>query len=410
MSSHKISDVQYALNLNWLPPGLTAAGARESKKTKELLALKSQPVAYAELKSRIGLQLGASHDADDIGLAPAAALFAQAHPLAILVERLESNLFWLCVTEEGSIFPAGDLVGNRDLISARAAEVIADFSGREIQIFDQRQDFFDARESIAMSFKELTKDVIPSDEDQCRPILSRSYKKPLAVLAAAALLALGSYGAWQLTPDFGEDRAALHAQRKAAEKAEMLQRERQAVADSVAQNTPLLLASFSDLIMSRPQRMGGWQLLSYEWNGGSVLATWHRGHGRIADLLQRIEHDSVEFDETTGNVIEQLELPTELAPQTVELDAHLGRASERHLMFDRLAALPGTWSMAPAAITGKEYPVHTSQIQGSSDRLSQLLETAVLIRGQPLTVSSLTTRLFPNMGWKLTGTYYEVSK
>ncbi len=409
MSSYSFSDSSYALNLNWLPPGLVAAGARESKKTKEMHALKPTPVGYAELKSKIGPQLGTTHDSNDLGLASAAALFAQAQPLSILVERLEPNLFWLCVTEEGAIFPAGDLVGNRDLISARVAEVIADFSGREIQIFDKRQDFFEARESIAESFSELIRDFAPSEENQCRPVQSRSYKKPLIASAAGVLLAVGFYSAWHLLPNFGEDSEVLRAQRKAAQTAALLHQERQIITDAVAQNTPLLLASFSDLIASRPQRMGGWQLLSYEWSGGTVRAIWRREHGRIVDLLQRIEHDSVKFDETTGNVIEQLELPTELEPQTVELNAHLGRASERHLMFDRLAALPGTWSMAPAAITGNEYPVYTSQIQGSSDRLSQLLETAVLIRGQPLTVSSLTTRLFPKMEWKLTGTYYEVS-
>ena len=408
MSSHEFGDARYALNLTWLPPGLVAPAARENKKLKELRSLKSQPAGYAELASRMGLQLGATHDSDDVGLVSAAALFAQAQPLAILVERLEPNLFWLCVTEEGSIFPAGDLVGNRELISTRLAEVIADFSGREVHRFDRHQDFFDKSDSIAESFSELIRDIAPSEENECRPIQARSYKKPFIALAAFALLALVGYGASQLFHIWG-DEEALRAQRAAAQKAARLKQERQAVIDALAQNTPLLLASFRDLIAARPQRMGGWRLLGYEWKGGNALAIWRREHGRIADLLQRIEHDNVVFDEKTGNVIEQLELPDQLEPQTLELDAHLGQKSERHLMFDRLAALPGTWSMAPANEAGTEYRVHTSQIQGSSDRLSQLLETAVLIRGQPLAISSLTTRIFPQLEWKLTGTYYERS-
>lgn len=409
MSSYSLADNSYALNLNWLPPGLVAAGARESRKTKELHALKPLPVGYAELKSRIGLQLGATHDTDDIGLVSAAALFAQAQPLAILVERLDSNLFWLCITEEGSIFPAGDLVGNRDLITARVAEVIADFSGREIQIFDKHQDFFEAHESIAGSFFDLTQDITPSEEDQCQPIQSRSYKKPLIALAASVMLAVGGYSAWHMIPIFGEDREALRAQRVAVKKAAQLQQERQSITDAVAQNTPLLLASFGDLIASRPQRLGGWRLISYEWKAGKVLAIWRRQHGRIVDLLERLGHDNVEFDEKTGNVIEWLQLPTQLAPQAVELETQLGRKSERHLMFDQLAALPGTWSMTPATVTGEEFPVHVSQILGSSDRLSQLFETAVLLRQQPLVVSSLTTQLPPKLEWKLTGIYYELS-
>ena len=409
MSAHLLSDTHYALNLNWLPPGLVAAGARESKKIKELLALKSQPAGYAELTSRIGLQLGATHDADDIGLASAAALFAQSQPLAILVERIEPNLFWLCVTEEGSIFPAGDLVGNRDLISARLAEVIADFSGREVHIFDRHQDFFDEKESIARDFSELTSEILASEENQCRPIQARSYKKPLVALAACALLALVGYGTWSLLPLLGEDQEALRAQRLEAQKAARLQQERQAVIDALTQNTPFLLASFGDLIVSRPLRLGGWRLRKYEWKDGQVIATWQREHGRIADLLEQLGHNQFEFDEKTGDVLERLELPTELDAQPAELEPQLGRTSERHLMFDRLAAMPGTWSMAPATVTGTEYPVRTSQIHGSSNRLSQLFQTAALLQRSPLTVSALTSELPPKLKWKLTATYYEFS-
>ena len=62
----------------------------------------------------------------------------------------------------------GPLSATEDLISARLAEVIADFSGREVHIFDRHQDFFDEKESIARDFSELTRDILASEENQCR--------------------------------------------------------------------------------------------------------------------------------------------------------------------------------------------------------------------------------------------------
>ena len=92
-------------------------------------------------KRPAGTQLGATIDHDDIGLPSAAAWLAQAQHSAVLVERLPENLYWLCAIEDGAVFPAGDMVGGKDLIAARLDEIRTDIAGSGILMYDKTGSF-----------------------------------------------------------------------------------------------------------------------------------------------------------------------------------------------------------------------------------------------------------------------------
>jgi len=81
MSVHKLSDhMTYALGLNWLPPGVLPSSASENRMVRELRHLKSTPLAFMNLESSIGLQLGATYDSNDVNFESAAAKLAVLHP------------------------------------------------------------------------------------------------------------------------------------------------------------------------------------------------------------------------------------------------------------------------------------------------------------------------------------------
>jgi len=112
------------------------------------------------------------------------------------VERLEENKFWLCVTEDGAIFLSGDLVGDRDIVSARLSEIMFDFSGREVKTYDKHKVFLGAEQAIQLDFADLTKDSIANTNFCCRPLQSSSRRIPLLAMVICLTLLVSTYGIW----------------------------------------------------------------------------------------------------------------------------------------------------------------------------------------------------------------------
>ena len=155
--------------------------------------MKPPPVGFVQLETAGGTQLGATIDQDDIGLPSAAAWLAQAQHSAVLVESLTENLYWLCATEDGAVFPAGDMVGGKDLIAARLDEIRTDIAGSGILMYDKTGSFglIDAE---PLDFSDLAAGFDAAADSICQPTSRRSLKKPLAILATVLLITASGYG------------------------------------------------------------------------------------------------------------------------------------------------------------------------------------------------------------------------
>ena len=197
MTVYSLVDRKLALGLKWLAPGAIPAGAGAGRKARELAHMKPPPVGFVQLETAGGTQLGATIDPDDIGLPSAAAWLAQAQLSAVLVESLAENLYWLCAIEDGAVFPAGDMVGGKDLIAARLDEIRTDIAGSGILMYDKTGSFglIDAE---PLDFSDLAAGVDAAADILCQPARSRSLKKPLAVLATVLLITASGYGARSL--------------------------------------------------------------------------------------------------------------------------------------------------------------------------------------------------------------------
>ena len=136
-------------------------------------------------------------DKEDIGLQSAAAWLAQAQLSAVLVESLPENLYWLCAIEDGAVFPAGDMVGGKDLIAARLDEIRTDIAGSGIRMYDKTGSFglIDAE---PLDFSDLAAGFDAAADILCQPARTRSLKKPLAILATVLLITASGYGARNL--------------------------------------------------------------------------------------------------------------------------------------------------------------------------------------------------------------------
>ncbi len=408
MTVHRLSDNhEYALDLKWLPPGVVSVSASESRKGKELQTLSPPPKVYTQLQSDIGIQLGASVDGAAIGLPSAAAQFAKVYSAGILIERLTDDLFWLCVTEDGAIFPSGDMVGNRDVISVRIAEILHDFSGRKIQIFDKHQDFVEEHKSTAKNFADLTQNLVFEDSIQCQNVYVRSLRIPIISVISSVILAVCVYFGWNYFNSLEIDEQTSKAQSLLEEKATKLAKERQLIVDSLAQDSSILLSSFSDLASSRPRYLGGWQLKKVSCDGKTCKAIWQRRHGQIADLLQHLGTVNTILDEQSGTIFETLLLSEEIQSRKVNLESDLGNPNQRYQMLDQLALLPGTWSISESTPSGSEFPIRISSVKGASERFSELINVANLLGNHPFVIQEISADITPKFKWSLSAKYYE---
>ena len=405
MTMHSLDGRRLALGLKWLAPGAIPAGAGAGRKARELAGMKPPPVGFVQLETAGGTQLGATTDKEDIGLQSGAAWLAQAQLSAVLVERLTENLYWLCAIEDGAVFPAGDMVGGKDLIAARLDEIRTDIAGSGILMYDKTGSFglIDAE---PLDFSDLAAGFDADTDIICQPTRSRSLKKPLAVLATVLLITASGYGARDLylsymdtTLESGQDDLAQRRAKSLNDEKNLLQRE-------LEQNAPALLATIADTISSRPLRAAGWRATQYEWSGNQVAAIWRREHGSMAGIAEHLADAQFNLNEKTGQVVESFEFPAPLLSDTAPLEDRLGGLQERMALIDLMAYLPGKWSLSPATSSGKHYKINRSSFSGEAETLHTAIDVARVLRSLPIRIRTVTISLETPHVWNIEGDYY----
>ena len=405
MTVHSLDGRRLALGLKWLPPGAVPTGASAGRKARELAGMKPPPVGFVQLETTGGLQLGATTDQEDIGLKSAAAWLAQAQLSAVLVERLTENLYWLCATEDGAIFPAGDMVGGKDLIAARLDEIRTDIAGSGICMYDKTGSFglIDAE---PLDFSDLAAGFDADADILCQPTRSRNLKKPLAILATVLLITASGYGARSLYLSYMDASLESDQDVQAQRQTRRLNDERKLLHQELEQNAPALLATLADTISGRPLRAAGWRATQYEWSGNQVTATWRREHGSMAGITEHLGSAQFSLDEKTGQVVEQFEFPAPLLSDAAPLEDRLGGLQERMTLIDLMANLPGKWSLQLAKAAGKHYPIRRSTFSGSGETLHTAVEIARVLRSLPIRIKTVTISLAKPHVWNIEGDYY----
>ena len=405
MTVHTLDGRRVALGLRWLAPGAIPAGAGAGRKARELAHLKPPPVGFVQLDTAGGTQLGATIDQDAIGLPSAAAWLALAQSSAVLIEKLDSDQYWLCAIEDGSVFPAGDMVAGKDLIAARLDEIRTDIAGSGILMYDKTGSFglIDAE---PLDFSDLAVGFDAAGDIICQPARRRSLKKPLAVLATVLLLAASGYGARDLYLSYMDASLESGQDAQAQRRAKSLNDEKNLLRRELEQNAPALLATLADTISSRPLRAAGWRAAQYEWSGNQVTATWRREHGSMAGIAEHLHSAQYSLDEKTGQVVEQFEFPAPVLPDTASLEDRLGGLQERMTLIDLMAYLPGKWSLQLATTAGKHYPIRRSTFSGEAETLHAAVEIARVLRSLPIRIRTVTISLENPLSWNIEGDYY----
>ncbi len=406
MTTHRFCNEEMAINITWLAPVLWSTPSRERRKIRELMSLPLNPVGYAELETSVGYQLGATPDHNDVGLISAGALLAQAQRSAVLVQQLDEDRFWLCTVEDGAVFPAGDLVGNREFIAERLREIRSDIAGKNIPLFDKSASFA-IEDALPSDFDDLVNGVKPTSDISCKPITSKKVNKTGLIAISIGLITCLSIGTWQYF-SYMEKAQAQHMQNQQATQNAHNQK-RLALQRSLNQNSSALLATIADKIFDRPLRAAGWRVHSYEWQNDVILVTWHRNHGSISDIKKYLAEGEYQFFEDATSLVEKIEFPATVRAQADDVETRLANASDRLQLLDTLSALPGQWSLKPARPIGDDYPVTRAQLSGNSNQLHEMIATAVSLKDLPLKVSRITVRLGDSFQWELEGDYFAKS-
>ncbi len=392
-----------AIGLTWLAPALRSPTGRERRKTRELLSLDMNVVGYTEMETPAGSQLGATPDKEDLGLNSGAAHLAQAQRSVVLIERLAANLYWLCTIEDGAVFPAGDLIGQKFFIEERLKEIRSDIAGKNIPLYDKFGEF-EIEGALNLDFAELVDGVAPASDITCRPIQTRKLNKPVLGVAVGALLACSAVGAWQYIDHADEaDRQRLLRQ-QAFQKT--FDQERVALSQQLSQHAALLLATLSDTVYDRPLRAGGWRTHSYEWQDDVISVTWLREHGDVNDISAYLESRQFEFSHDAKIVTEIIPFAATLRSEDDEFEKRLDQKSERMQLLDQLAKLPGHWTLDPARPFGERYPVTRSRLIGGSSQLNEMIAAAISLKELPLHVSRVKVTLADSFSWELEGDYF----
>ncbi len=405
MTVHTLDGRRLALGLKWLAPGAIPVGAGAGRKARELAHMKPPPVGFVQLETAGGSQLGATIDPDDIGLPSAAAWLAQAQRSAVLVERLPENLYWLCAIEDGAVFPAGDIIGDKDLIAARLDEIRTDIAGTGILMYDKTGSFglIDAE---PLDFSDLAAGFEAAADILCQPTRTRSLKKPLAVLATVLLIAAGGYGARNLYLSYMDASLESDQDVQAQRQTRQLNNEKNLLHQELTQNAPALLATLADTISGRPLRAAGWRATQYEWSGNLVAATWRREHGSMAGIAEHLRSAQYSLNEKTGQVVEQFDFPAPQLTEASPLEDRLGGLQERMTLIDLMATLPGKWSLSPATSSGKHYTIKRSSFSGEAETLHAAIEVARLLRSLPIRINTVTISLENPHVSNIEGDYY----
>lgn len=253
---------------------------------------------------------------------------------------------------------------------------------------------------------ELVSGSEPDSRGICKGVKTRGLRKPVISLAAAAALAACGFSAWLWHQQSQEAAVAVSYEDAAQRKELARQQEMTELENRLAQDSSALLKKFVDVVFERPIRSAGWQVSSYEWNSGIVTAVWTRRHGNISDLATHLSDGEWVFDESTGKIFEQIQLP---APQKERRSAQewLEEAAARYLFLDILSLTPGTWTLAKPASAGKHYRFSKSELSGSSRNLSGAILAADYIQGQPIHITRIVADLNGWFTWNLEGEFYE---
>ncbi len=368
------------------------------------MTISPTPAGYADLTTRDGIQTGVTTDSSHLNIRPAAAVLAQAVTTAIVISALSDDMFWLCAVEEGAVWPVGDLTGSRDRIAARLAEILQDVP--DAAVHDHTGMFHS--QASARTFADLVTDSYETGTTVQPLSASTSPRRKIGIVAAAAaILIVGYFGRtylWQpespsvVRPDPAEQAAAA------------LDREREAVREALSRNAGVVLAQFVDLIYDRPLRAAGWQLVSYEWTvDGELTARWQRRHGNIETMDEYLSGSLWTFDEPTGEIVETIPFETPPIDAATPLSDLLDTGPGRYEFLDQLSAFEGLWSLAAANPAGLHVDVTRSLLTGSSKRLANALEVALVFHGAPIRITKLEATLTRGSGWKLAGEFYENS-
>ncbi len=403
MAIHRFYNKDWAIGMTWYAPVIWPATGRERRKSRALRSQKVIPVGYAELETPVGYQLGATTDSSDLGLECAAALLAQTQQSAVLIEQLAADLYWLCTIEDGAVFPAGDLVGTKDLITERLREIRSDIEGKSIPIYDKSR-VFDIDDAIEYDFSDLVEDRTSESDITCRPVKAIKFgKTTVSTLAGAVVLSL-AFGAWQYFNGINQSEQQQLLHQQAAEQS--LNQEILTLQQSLAQNSPALLATFADHIFERPMRAAGWRTHSYEWRDDAIEVTWHRGHGSITDITEHLGPGEFKFHENGNTVTEKLAFPATIRTEEQNLETRLSDQTDRFHLLETIATLPGKWTLRPPKPIGKLYPATRSQLSGTSAKLHEMIETAFSLKNLPVQVSRIKVTLDDSFKWELEGNYF----
>ena len=405
MSAHLIAGRKLAAGLTWLVPGTLPTTSSEARKAREFQTIKPAPLGYAELETPAGTQTGATLDPTDIGLESSAAWLALAQSSAVLIEKLDSDQYWLCAVEDGAVFPAGDIIGDKDLIASRLDEIRLDIEGTNIRLYE-KTGLFALGDCEPLDLSDLIADIEPQGDISCRLIHTRNLRKPLLTSITAVLIAIGGYGAWNYYQKLTGDSSETDQIRLAARQAQLVETEKMLLKQSLSQNASALLATLADTVYSRPLRAAGWYTGSYEWSKDSVTATWQRAHGSIADISEHLESRDHHLDEESGTVIERFDFPAHEISELPPIEEYLGGQHQRHQLLDILARLPGKWTLSPPQSSDKGYLVQRSELRGSSERLQDVITVAHALSKLPVHITRLKFQLGNSYEWKMEGDYY----
>ena len=175
---------------------------------------------------------------------------------------------------------------------------------------------------------------------------------------------------------------------------------------SLKQNTPALLATFADKIFDRPLWAAGWRTHTYEWQDDAVSVIWHRDHGTVLDISEHLGDRQYEVTDGAESVTEKFEFPASTRSEMDNVDYLLGDRTDRMLLLDSLAAMPGNWSLTVNQRIGNQFRVVKSRLRGSGNQIHQMISSAISLKNQPIHLTRIKVTLGKSFHWELEGHYY----
>ncbi|MDE0310050.1 MAG: type 4b pilus protein PilO2 [Acidiferrobacterales bacterium] len=404
MTKRFLDDKEYAVGLTWLAPSVLTPSSSKYKIFRELQSIKPTPFGYVHIDTPSGLQIGAVTESEDIGCESAAAKLATSRLSAVLIEQLSTDEFWLCAVEDGAIFPAGDIVGNKDLIANRLEEIKTDIAGTNIQLYD-KHGHFDLSNSESLGFLELVSESTSDNLPICLSAEQKILNKKLIAAVIGSLMVIGGLASWPYLSEIirNDEADSLTKQRHYAK---ALNDEKESVRQTLMQNAPALLASMTDMVKEQPLRVNGWRRHSYDWRDGQVSVNWRRERGYFAAITAYFGDRTYELNESTGDIAERFSFPAQELSGDSSLELLLGKENQRYELLDTLATLPGEWTLSPAKPMGQLYKYQTSKLTGSSSKLTDAVFVANAFIGQPFRINRISYSLDRKFNWEIQGEFY----